>query len=211
MKIVDISVGLDENTPTWPGSPGLQLHWYKRPVAGDDCNNTRLECDTHVGTHVDALLHFLENDSPAEKLSLKVLIGPAQVAYLPEVRTITADGLDNLVLASTTERLLLSTHNSECWAQGPTGLRKDYVSIAPEAARWLVNRGIRLVGVDYLSVGSFEEGVTTHKILLKAGVVVVEGLNLHEVHPGEYQLICLPLKLVGAEGAPARAVLVRCE
>jgi arylformamidase len=211
VRIVDISVPLRANTPTWPGSPKILLHWTKRLDAGDECNNTRLECDTHVGTHVDAPLHFLAEGTSVDKLSLEMLVGPAAVAYLPKVSAVTASELDKLALPSGTERLLLRTNNSEFWAAGISEFRKDYVSLTPDAAQWIVKQGIQLVGVDYLSVGSYEDGVTTHRILLEAGVVVVEGLNLHEVHPGEYQLICLPLKLVGAEGAPARAVLVRYE
>ena len=187
----------------------MLLRWTQRLDAGDECNNTRLECDTHVGTHVDAPLHYLEHGASVEALSLEVLVGPATVAFLPEIKTVTASALDNLALTSKTKRLLLRTRNSELWQTGETEFKRHYVSLTTEAAQWVADKGIRLVGVDYLSVGSFEGGVITHKILLDAGVVIVEGLNLYDVESGEYQLICLPLKLVGAEGAPARAVLVR--
>lgn len=209
MRIIDISVPLHEYTPVWPGSPRVILHWTKRLDAGDECNNTRLECDTHVGTHVDAPLHYLEHGTSVEDLSLEVLVGPAMVAYLPGIGSVRASALDNLALTSKTKRLLLRTRNSELWQTGETEFKKDYVSLTAEAAQWVASKGIRLVGVDYLSVGGFGGGVITHKILLDAGVVIVEGLNLYDVEPGEYQLICLPLKLIGAEGAPARAVLVR--
>jgi len=207
VRIVDISVPLRANTPTWPGSPKILLHWTKRLDAGDECNNTRLECDTHVGTHVDAPLHFLAEGTSVDKLSLEMLVGPAAVAYLPKVSAVTASELDKLALPSGTERLLLRTHNSEFWAAGISEFRKDYVSLTPDAAQWIVKQGIQLVGVDYLSVGSYEDGVTTHRILLEAGVIIVEGLNLAEVQPGNYELICLPICLAGAEAAPARAVL----
>jgi arylformamidase len=156
---------------------------------------------------VDAPRHFLEAGITVEQLSLEVLVGPATVAYVSEVSRVTPSELDELALPSNTERLLLRTSNSDFWAAGISAFRKDYVALTPEAARWVVNKGIRLVGVDYLSVGSFEGGVITHKILLEAGVIVVEGLNLGEVQPGNYELICLPVCLAGAEGAPARALL----
>lgn len=207
MRIVDISVPLQENTPTWPGSAKILLRWTKRLDAGDETNNTRLECDTHVGTHVDAPLHFLAEGTSVDKLSLEMLVGPAVVAYLPEVSVVTASELDKLALPSNTKRLLLRTGNSELWTTAISEFTEDYVSLTPDAAHWLVGRGVGLVGVDYLSVGSYADGMTTHRILLEAGVIIVEGLNLAEVQPGNYELICLPICLAGAEGAPARAVL----
>jgi len=209
VRTIDISVSLHSRTPVWPGSPKFCLHWYKRLDAGDECNNSCLNCDTHVGTHVDAPSHFLEEAAAVEQLSLDVLIGPAIVAYLPEVSAITASDLADLALPADTERLLLHTRNSELWAAKITEFREDYVALTSDAAEWIVQEGIRLVGVDYLSVGSYRDGVDTHLILLQAGVVVIEGLNLYNVDAQEYELICLPLKLVGAEGAPARAVLIR--
>jgi arylformamidase len=110
-------------------------------------------------------------------------------------------------LAPTTQRLLLKTRNSELWAAGVTKFRNDYVALSADAARWVVDRGIRLVGIDYLSVQCYEDNPLTHQILMKAGVIIVEGLNLAAVEPGSYELICLPIRLVGADGAPVRAVL----
>lgn len=207
MKIVDISVPLHANTPTWPGSPKILLHWTKRLDAGDEYNNTHLECDTHVGTHVDAPLHFLAEGNSVDKLSLEMLVGPAAVAYLPEVSAVTASELDKLALPSNTKRLLLRTRNSELWTTAISEFTEDYVSLTSDAAHWIVRQGVGLVGVDYLSVGSYEDGVTTHQILLEAGVIIVEGLNLAKIQPGNYELICLPICLAGAEAAPARAVL----
>jgi len=209
VNTIDISIPLHSDIPTWPGSPGIRLHWYKRLDAGDDCNNSRLDCDAHAGTHVDAPAHFLENGASVEQLPLEVLIGPAIVAHLREVSAITAADLARLALPAGAKRLLLRTSNSELWAVEMTGFKKDYVALTQDAAQWIVSQGIRLVGVDYLSVGSYEDGIITHQILLGAGVVVLEGLNLYDVNPGEYELVCLPLKLVGADGAPARAVLRR--
>jgi len=209
VRIIDISVPLGPNVPIWPGSRGIRLHWSKRLDAWYECNNTYLNCDTHVGTHVDAPSHFLVNGATIEQLPLEVLIGTAVVAYLPKVGVIAARDLEDLELAPDTERLLLRTRNSELWAAEITEFREDYVALTSDAAQWIVRQGIRLIGVDYLSVGTYGDRVATHRILLEAGVIVVEGLNLYDVQAQEYEFICLPLKLVGAEGAPARAILIR--
>jgi arylformamidase len=146
---------------------------------------------------------------PVDQLPLETLIGPAIVAFLPDAEVITADELRNLHMPAGVERLLLRTRNSELWAAGVTEFRKDYVALTADAARWLVDRGVRLVAVDYLSVQRYQDGPDVHKILLAAGVIILEGLNLTGVAAGEYELICLPVKIIGAEGAPARAVLVK--
>lgn len=207
MGIIDISVPLSSNTPIWPDSPGICLHWHKRLDAGDECNNSRLDCDTHVGTHVDAPSHFLVNGATVEQLSLEVLIGTAVVAYLPKVSAIAASDLEDLALPSGIERLLLRTRNSELWEAGVAEFRKDYVALTSDAAQWVVDHNISLIGVDYLSVQRYGDSPLTHQVLLESGVVILEGLNLADVQPGSYELICLPIRLVGAEGAPARAVL----
>lgn len=209
MRIIDISVPLSPNVPIWPGSRGIRLLWSKRLNDGDECNNSHLHCDTHTGTHVEAPSHYLEQGATVEQLSLDVLIGPAIVAYLPMVSAITASDLAKLALPPGTKRLLLRTLNSELWAAKITEFREDYVALTSDAAQWIVRKGIRLIGVDYLSVGSYRDRVATHLILLQAGVVVIEGLNLYNVDSQEYELVCLPLKLEGAEGAPARAILIR--
>ena len=206
-EIIDISVPLRPQMPTWPGSVGFQLMRTMCLEAGDSANVSRLDCDLHVGTHVDAPWHFVEDGSTVEQLPLDSLIGPAIVAYLPKVDAITAGDLAALGLSSGAKRLLLRTRNSELWAAGVTEFRKDYAALTPDAARWVVDHGIRLIGVDYLSVQRYDDSPLTHQILLEAGVIILEGLNLAGVQPGAYELICLPLCLVGAEGAPARAVL----
>ncbi|MBE9507205.1 MAG: cyclase family protein [Chloroflexi bacterium] len=205
---IDISVALHPDIPRWPGTPGFRLEWFKRLEAGDGCNNSRLDIDVHVGTHVDAPLHFVRKGKTVEQLALDVLIGPAQVVYLPDVTSVTAAVLSALTLPSDTTRLLLRTRNSAWWATGVQAFQPDFVALTEDAARWVVEHKIHLIGVDYLSVQRYQDGPAVHQILLGAEVVVVEGLNLAGVEPGQYELICLPLKIVGAEGAPARAVLV---
>ena len=174
---------------------------------GDIANVSRLDCDVHIGTHVDAPRHFLKSGRTVEELSLDTLIGPAVVAYFPDIGVISAHDLASLALALDTRRLLLRTRNSELWAAGVTEFREDFVALTANAARWVVNHSIRLIGVDYLSVQQYGGSPLTHRTLVKAGVIILEGLNLANVQPGTYELICLPIPLVGAEGAPARAVL----
>lgn len=206
-EIIDISVPLQSDIPTWPGSAGLQINRSMRLEAGDVANVSQLACDVHTGTHVDAPWHFVEGGATVERLSLEILIGQAVVAFLPEADAVTADRLEELTLPPGTQRLLLRTRNSALWATGVTEFKIDYVALTVDAARWVVEHGIRLIGVDYLSVQRYNDGPLTHQILLEAGVIILEGLNLSQVQPGTYELICLPLCLVGAEGAPTRAVL----
>ena len=206
-EFIDITLTARADMPHWPGSGGLRIIPSERISEGDDYNVSTLHSDLHVGTHVDAPWHCVSDGRTVDELSPDVLIGPAVVAYLPEVEVITASDLESLNLSPDTQRLLLRTSNSELWSAGVAEFRTDYVALSPGAAHWVANRGLRLLGVDYLSVGRFNEGPDAHRILLGAGVVVLEGLNLASVEPGRYELICLPMKLNGADGAPARAVL----
>jgi arylformamidase len=206
-KIIDISVPLRSEMPLWPGSTGIRISRSMSLEAGDEANVSRL--DVHAGTHVEVPKHFLEKGYTIDQLSLEVLIGRAYVAYLPELSTISAGDLDSLLLPPGTERLLLRTRNSKLWAKYPDKFYREYVALTQAAARWLVDRGIRLIGVDYLSVQYYDEEPLVHQILLKGDVVIIESLNLDNVSPGEYELFCLPLNLVGAEAAPARVILRR--
>ena len=178
-------------------------------AAGDEANVSQLETDVHVGTHVDAPCHFLQEGTAVEELSLDVLIGPAYVAYLPEVKAVTSADLEELNLPPNTTRLLLCTTNSQLWANNVTEFNNDFVALTADGAQWLADKGIRLIGVDYLSVQRYYDSTLTHEILLKAGIIILEGLNLTNVTAGMYKLVCLPIKLVGSDGAPARAVLIR--
>jgi arylformamidase len=183
------------------------VKWLKRIKAGDECNNSRLDSDTHVGTHLDAPFHFIQDGKTVDQLALDILIGPAWVAHLPNVMAITAADLSAICLPGRIERLLLRTRNSTLWAARERNFQPNYVALIEDAAHWMVDRGIRLVGIDYLSVQRYGDGPAVHQILLGEEVVIIEGLNLAHVEPGEYELICLPIKIAGAEGAPARAVL----
>ena len=209
MKILDISVPVSPGLPVWPGDPTVELERYRSISAGDDCNVSRICCSVHSGTHVDAPEHFIDNALTVEDLTLEMLIGPALVIEVPAAGAIEPDFLETVSLPPGTARLLFKTRNSQLWRQPEHSFKSDYVALSPEAAAWIVERGIRLVGVDYLSVQMFSDPEPlTHRTLLSAGVVIIEGLDLQDVSPGSYQLVCLPLKLVGSDGAPARAVLI---
>jgi arylformamidase len=209
MRIYDISLPISPDLPVWPGDPGLVIERLSKIEAGDTANVTHVSMGAHTGTHVDAPYHFLGGEAPTvEKLPLKILSGRAYVLHLPEVDQITAAVLQTAEIPPRTRRLLFKTRNSQYWVNRTPGFQRDFVAISADGAQYLVDRGVKLVGVDYLSVAPFQDSVPTHEILLKAGVVIVEGLNLADVSQGRYTLHCLPLKLVGADGAPARAILI---
>ncbi len=175
---------------------------------GAKANVTRIEMGAHTGTHLDAPLHFIRDGEDVTTLALETLIGPAQLVEAADADAIDAAVLDSLSIPVDTKRLLIKTRNSELWSKAKEKFATDFVAVTESGAVWLVEHGIRLVGVDYLSVAPYGDTAPTHVILLQAGVIPVEGLNFGVVQPGRYHLICLPLKLGGCEGAPARAVLL---
>ncbi|OQY31404.1 MAG: hypothetical protein B6I38_05845, partial [Anaerolineaceae bacterium 4572_5.1] len=164
-------------TPVWPGSRKFSLKRAKNLEAGDDANVSILECDVHTGTHIDAPGHFIRGAETVEQISLNKLIGPAYVVYIPDVNTINAGDLDKLKLPAEVKRLLLRTRNSELWNRGAIEFNKKFVALTSGAAQWIVDRGIDLIGIDYLSIQRFTDPPITHRILLEAKVVIVEGLN----------------------------------
>ncbi len=209
MRIHDISLPVSPSLPVWPGDPAIVLEQISSIESGAEYNLTKLNSSVHIGTHVDAPLHFLRDGRSVDQLPLDVLTGLCYVVQLPDgVDAITAEVLDGIPLAEGTTRILFGTRNSHGWASGETEFQPDFVAITEDGAEWLVARGVQLVGVDYLSVAPYEDTVPTHRVLLQANIIVVEGLNLSQVPRGFYDLYCLPLKLVGVEGAPARAILV---
>jgi arylformamidase len=208
MQIHDISLPISESLVVWRGDPGIRMTQPSHLDRGDQCTVTRLDMGAHTGTHVDAPAHFIRGGSGVEALDLGVLVGPALVVHALEAGALSADVLEGLAIPPGTERVLFRTRNSDLWARGEQLFDEDFVAIPEDGARWLVARGVRLVGVDYLSVGPFVDVASTHQILLGAGVIPLEGLDLRGIAPGMYQLFCLPFKLVGSDGAPARAILV---
>lgn len=209
-RVIDISLGIDPTLLVFPGNPTPQVLPTKRIARGDSSNVSELRLGSHTGTHVDAPAHFLEDGTTVDSLPLEVLIGEAFVADLSGIRgPIGTEDLEGLALPEEMTRLLLKTRNSELWRSRPAAFPDNYVSVSPEGAKWMAANGIRLVGIDFLSIEARgAPGRRTHRTLLEAGVVIVEGLDLSAVPPGEYTLICLPLKVTGGDGAPARAVLI---
>ncbi len=206
MRLFDVSVRLSEDSPTFPGNPPFRCEPVKRTAKGDSANVTSLHMGTHTGTHVDAPRHFFDAKPGVDQLPLDVLIGPALVVEIPGTRRgVEAADFAGVDLAGRT-RVLLKTGNSALW-QSP-GFHGDFAYLDVTGAEWLLERGVRLVGIDYLSIEQFKRpGAPVHHLLLEAGVVIVEGLNLSRVAAGAYEMFCLPLDIVGADGAPARVVL----
>ena len=207
MRTYDITLTISPDLVVWPNDPQVDLTRTSKLEEGANANVSQMTLGVHTGTHVDAPYHLIEGGNTVDNLPLDLLIGRAYVLHLPEADLITLDMLKNSSIPPRTKRVLFRTRNSEIWHSNKKTFQKNFVSLSSEAAEYLVARGVKLVGIDYLSIAPFGDSAPTHKILLSAGVIVVEGLNLSEVSQGRYTLYCLPLKLKGADGAPARAVL----
>jgi arylformamidase len=207
MKLIDVTVPLDASLPCYPNNVAFSLEAIKRLARGDSSNVSALHMSAHSGTHVDAPRHFYDEGTGTEALPLEMLVGRARVIELRTRAGITADDLSAVDLSEEV-RLLIKTQNSRLW--GDPEFHKDYIGVAESGAKYLVDHGIKVVGVDYLSVEVFRTpGAPAHHLLLGAGTIVIEGLNLRDVDPGVYEMLCLPLKVVGSDGAPARVVLRR--
>lgn len=210
MNIYDISLDISPTLPVWPGDPRVILERVSNIDLGDPANVSRIEMGVHTGTHIDAPFHFLGGDSDTvENLPLDVLIGETQVVHLRDnVSMVTAEILQQAEIQSQTTRLLLRTRNSQLWEKNETEFTTNFTAITTDGASYLVDHNIKLIGVDYLSVARYENPEPTHKILLRAGIIIIEGLNLFHVPEGNYDLVCLPLKIPGSDGSPARVVLL---
>jgi arylformamidase len=208
MDWIDVSIPLHEDMAVFTGDPRFHIERTSSMADGAVCNVSRMDLGVHTGTHIDAPVHFLDGSEGAETIPLDALIGPAWVVDAGAAGpTITAEDVEGFDLPPDEVRLLLRTRSAHLW-DAPAF---DPTFVAPDAtgAEALVRRGVRLVGMDYLSVAPFGDPTPTHRVLLSAGVVVVEGLDLRAVTPGPYELVCLPLRIVGSDGAPARALLRR--
>jgi arylformamidase len=204
----DISVALDSDLPIWPGSPGVLTKLRMSIGQGDDADVTQLSIDVHTGTHVDAPRHCIANAETLEELGLDPFIGDAVVVDTGPAREITASVLDAAMIPDDTERLLLRTANSSRPDLYQTPFDVDYAALTLDGSEWLAAKNLRLVGIDYLSIQRYAEPPDVHRALLGAGIPLLEGLSLAKVTPGAYELICLPMRLVNVEGAPARAILL---
>jgi arylformamidase len=203
---IDISVPLQTGMVNWPGDPRVTIAPLKDMERGGSSNVGMISMSTHTGTHMDAPRHMVRGGESLDALPLEATVGPARVVEIRDRRSIQVAELREHRIRRG-ERILFKTYGSARRWQKPE-FDPDYVYITAEAARFLASRGVRTVGVDYLSVGGYKEGThETHEILLEAGIWIIEGLNLSKVEPGRYDLACLPLRIANGDGAPARAAL----
>ncbi len=207
--IFDISLPISESIAVWPGDKPVKIKQTSNIANGDNSTVSQLTLGAHTGTHVDAPSHFLINGKGVDTLDLNILVGKAFVVEALNVETISADVLESLNIPDDCKRILFHTKNSDLWEKEYSDFNTQYVGISEEGAKWLVSKGIKLVGIDYLSVAPYKKSKPTHTILLSSNIVIVEGLDLRGIQSGMYQLICLPLKIIGIDGAPARAILIK--
>ena len=201
---IDVSVPLEDGLVPWPGDPPFRLERVSDVANGDSCTFSTLSMSAHAGTHMDAPLHYLRGGRTVDQLPADATVGPARIIPIRNRRIIDEGDL-RLQRIRTGERLLFKTRNS---ARGRAGkFFEDYVAISADAARYLASRRLRSVGIDGPSVGPFNNGAETHRVLLGAGIWIIEGLDLSRAQAGPCDLICLPLRIVGGDGAPARAIL----
>jgi arylformamidase len=205
---IDVSVPLHSGMVHWPGDPEVSISRISSMENGDECNVSTISMSAHTGTHMDAPLHFLANGAGLDRLPLEAVIGPARVIAIRDPRSVTAAELARHGIRRG-ERILFKTHGAAArWKKGT--FDEDYVYVSLDAAGFLAARGVRVVGVDYLSVGGFrEDSAETHRVLLSAGIWIIEGLDLSRVKPGRHDMVCLPLRIAGGDGAPARVALRR--
>ncbi len=203
---IDLTYPISNQLPKWHGSIGFEAKWHMLMPAETN-NLSSFTIDAHLGTHLDAPLHFVHEAKAIHEMDLNKLIGTAYVAEIRGLKSITATDLENANIPANCTKLLLKTDNQFYWEQGLTDFQEDFSSIDATGAQWVIDKGIHLIGIDYLSIQRFHDGPETHQILLRNEVVIVETLNLEKVDAGWYDLICLPLKLEGLEGSPVRAVV----
>lgn len=206
MAWIDVSRPIVPGMPTFEGDPQVRFELAASMADGAICNVTRLDLGAHTGTHLDAPGHFIAGAPLSEAIDLEALIGPAVVVDATGATGhLTADDVESFDIPAAETRVLFKTRNTALW--DAEGFSTAFLAIAADGAAALVERNIRLVGIDYLSVAPFDDPAPTHRTLLGAGVAVLEGLDLRPVEPGPYEMFCLPIRLVGSDGAPARVLL----
>jgi arylformamidase len=204
MQIYDITIPISPALPTFPGDPRAEIEPVTRIARGDPANVSRITMSSHCGTHIDVSRHYNDHGVSVDHIPLTLLIGSALVADLRGVTEIDGQALAHLPLTGV-ERLIIRTDNSRLWDR--VGFHEEYVHLTKAGAEFLLKTEVRLVGIDYLSVEKFNGNGDVHRLLLGNGMVILEGLNLEGIEEGDYELICLPLKIKGGDGAPVRAVL----
>jgi len=205
VKIFDISTLTNSGIPIWPNTPGFKIRKSLDQQLGDEVTSSTIEMDVHCGTHIDAPLHFIIGAEPASQIDLSKCIGEAYVADFRGIKRINAELLEKKVPADI-KRLLLKTDNSMLFPRSI--FDKDFSALTEDGAQWVAEKQLKLVGIDYLSIQLFDGTAETHVVLMNAGTVILESLDLADIREGRYQLICLPILIDEAEAAPARAILI---
>ncbi len=211
MKVHDVSLVMRAGMPTWPGEDGPKVSPLRRIARGDSANVSVVSFGNHTGTHVDPPVHFIDGANTVDRLPIDALVGPCRVVGYDGGGHVSAAWLDRAGIPATVERIVFRTRNSERWRERDRPFDRDFVALDRTAARWCVDRRLKLVGIDYLSIepqGPEKEGYPTHKTLLGANVVIIEGLDLKDVRPGDYEIACGAIKFEGGDGAPARVFLI---
>ena len=207
-KIFDISVDIQNELPVWPGDDKVQVSKSALIAEGSICNVTSLKLSGHTGTHVDAPLHFIDDGKGVESLNLETLIGTCQVLEFSTENILTRSDFEQQSINPMIPRILLKTKNSKLWENPSHEFKKEFVALSKDAAEFLVEKGVTLIGIDYLSISPYcDAPEIVHQILLEKEIIILEGIDLSKVNTGVYELICLPIKVKGADGVPCRAVL----
>jgi len=205
-----VTLTLRPGMTTWGNEPGPTIEPLRRIAKGDSANVSLVSFGDHTGTHVDPPIHFIDGAATVDQLPLDALVGPCVVVEHTGASHVDGEWLGAHVPAKST-RVLVKTRNSRIWDDPNAKFTRDFIAVNASGARWCVQNGIRLIGIDYLSIepqGPEKEGYPAHKTLLAAGIVIIEGLDLRNVSAGSYELVCAPLKIAGGDGAPARVFLI---
>lgn len=212
-QIIDISLAIGPDFPVWEGDPKMVVTPLASLDRGGIANVSHIQMGVHIGTHIDAPIHFVAGRKGIDNLDLELLMGQAYVVDLTHLDfEVTDKDLESAGIPQNTKRLLLKTRNSSLWVSHPFTFIKDFVGVSESGAQWLIDHNIGLLGVDYLGVERFDrvaEGAPTHHLLLEKEVIIIEGLSLSGVEQGFYELVCLPIKIKNSDGAPCRAILIR--
>jgi len=203
---IDVSATISEGMVHWPGDPATSIQKIESiGVDGAEANVTSISCSAHVGTHIDAPLHFIAAGQDVAAVDLSALIGLARVFHITNTREIALADIQHLGIAAG-DRVLFRTKNSDTdWEEQP--FNRGYVYLSLEAAKYLAEKKVRCIGIDYLSIGGDDENVAVHQLLLGLSIIIIEGLKLRDIMPGQYEMVCLPLKIKGSDGGPARVIL----
>jgi arylformamidase len=201
----DITVDIENDMVHWPGDVPVKIQRTKEIVKDGDANVTAFSMSAHTGTHIDAPLHFIKDGKDVTQIALDKLNGKTKIFQIEDEQQITLEEIKNFEI-NNGDRILFKTKNSdEDWTMQP--FNEKYIYLGTDAANYLKEKGIVCIGIDYLSIAGRANGEEVHKILLGAEISIIEGLNLRNIEPGLYEMVCLPMKLKGADGAPARVAI----